>query len=103
MGILSRSITLPVVMRMFSTASFRMDRVLSPRKSILMSPVDSITCASYCVQCNLCPGSFLSSATDTGTQSLMGSRQIEDMYSTIAMDMYLLKLNISLTNRLQLI
>ena len=76
MGSFSRSMVLPVEMRMFSTASFRMERVLSPRKSILMSPVSSITCPSYCVQSSLCPGSALSSAVDTGTQSLISSRQM---------------------------
>ena len=72
----SRSITSPVDSLTFSTAVLRIESVFSPRKSILISPVDSMTCPSYCVHRSLCPGSVLSSATDTGTQSLMGSRQM---------------------------
>ncbi|CCY64957.1 uncharacterized protein BN467_01693 [Prevotella sp. CAG:1124] len=68
----SRSMTLPVDRRMFSTASLSIDKVLSPRKSIFISPVSSITLPSYCVQSSLWPVS-LSSAVDTGTQSLIGS------------------------------
>ena len=77
MGIVSRSSVNPSwVRRMFSTVSFIMDSVESPRKSILMSPVSSMTCPSYCVASSLCPGSLLSSAVDTGTQSLIASRQM---------------------------
>ena len=72
----SRSMVSPVVTRIFSTASFMIESVFRPRKSILIRPVDSITWPSYWVQRNLCPGSFLSSATETGTQSLILSRQI---------------------------
>ena len=61
---------------MLSTASFKIERVFKPKKSILISPVSSITWPSYCVHRNLCPGSVLSSATEIGTQSLIGSLQI---------------------------
>ena len=67
---------MPCVKRMFSTASLSMDKVLSPRKSIFISPVSSMTCPSYCVARSLWPGSDLSSAVLTGTQSLMASRQM---------------------------
>ncbi len=73
---LSRSMTLPVESRMFSTASFSSDSVFRPRKSILMSPVSSMTCPSYCVQFTFFPLKSGSSAVDTGTQSLIGSRQM---------------------------
>ena len=59
----------------FSTASFSMERVLSPRKSILISPVSSITEPSYCVHISFsCVA--LSSAVLIGTQSDIASRQI---------------------------
>ena len=57
-------------------ASFSSERVFSPRKSILMSPVDSITCPSYCVTGTFFSGKSGSEAVDTGTQSSMGLRQM---------------------------
>ena len=57
-------------------ASLSSDRVFSPRKSILMSPVDSMTCPSYCVTGTFRPLKSGSSAVDTGTQSLIGLRQM---------------------------
>ena len=42
-GMLSRSISMPFDRRIFSRASFNCDSVFNPRKSILMSPVSSIT------------------------------------------------------------
>ena len=76
MGMVSRSITLPVVSLTFSTASLSIESVFRPRKSIFINPVDSMTWPSYCVHLSLWPGSDLSSAMDTGTQSLIGSRQM---------------------------
>ena len=67
---------MPVDRRTFSTASLRIDRVFSPKKSIFISPVSSITLPSYCVHSSFLPGFSLSSAVDTGTQSLMASRQM---------------------------
>ena len=46
------------------------ERVLRPRKSILMSPVDSMTEPSYCVTSIFSPVA-LSSAVLSGTTSLM--------------------------------
>ena len=46
------------------------ERVLSPRKSILISPVDSMTEPSYCVTSMLSPVA-LSSAVLKGTTSLI--------------------------------
>ena len=51
------------------------DRFFSPRKSILMRPVSSITEPSYCVQLSLSPVS-LSSAVLMGTQSETSSLQM---------------------------
>ena len=56
-------------------ASLMMDKVFKPRKSILMSPVSSITDPSYWVTSIFSPVS-LSSAVLTGTQSVMSSRQM---------------------------
>ena len=67
---MSRS--MPRVILIFSTASRMIDRVFSPRKSILMRPVSSMTLPSYCVTITLEPS--LSVAVLTGTQSVMGSR-----------------------------
>ncbi len=61
--------------RIFSTASLIMDKVFSPRKSILISPVSSMTDPSYWVTSIFSPVS-LSSAVLTGTQSVISSRQI---------------------------
>ena len=52
-----------------------MERVFSPRKSILINPVSSITEPSYWVTSIFSPVS-LSSAVLTGTQSVISSRQI---------------------------
>ena len=60
---------------MFSTASLMMDKVFSPKKSILIKPVSSITEPSYWVTSIFSPVS-LSSAVLTGTQSVMSSRQM---------------------------
>ena len=67
---------MPRVRLMLAQASFNSDRVFRPRKSILINPVDSITCPSYCVQLVLVPLKSGSSAVDTGTWSDIGSRQI---------------------------
>ena len=61
--------------RIFSTASLMIDNVFKPRKSILISPVSSITEPSYWVTSISSPVS-LSSAVLTGTQSVISSRQI---------------------------
>ena len=66
----------PVVCLMTFRASFSSERVFNPRKSILINPVDSMTCPSYWVTAHLSSGKSGSSAVDTGTQSLMGSRQM---------------------------
>ncbi|EJX03514.1 hypothetical protein EVA_08377 [gut metagenome] len=50
MLMLSMSMVTPSEMRMFSMASLMIESVFSPRKSILMSPVSSMTLPSYCVQ-----------------------------------------------------
>ena len=71
----SMSIFTPLVRRTFSTASLMIERVFSPKKSILISPVSSITEPSYCVTSIFSPVS-LSSAVETGTQSVMSSRQM---------------------------
>ena len=76
MGNVSRSMTSPVVCLITLQASFISDRVLSPRKSILISPVVSMTWPSYWVTAVFRPGKSGSSAVDTGTQLLIGSRQI---------------------------
>ena len=55
---------------MLSRASLIIDRVLSPRKSILIRPVDSITEPSYWVTSILSPV-VLSSAVLSGTTSLI--------------------------------
>ena len=68
--------SMPRVRLMSATASFISDNVFSPRKSILIRPVDSITCPSYWVQLVLVSLKSGSSAVDTGTQLLIGSRQI---------------------------
>ena len=60
----------------FFTASFNSDRVFRPKKSIFIRPVSSITCPSYCVQLVFSSLKSGSSAVDTGTQSLIGSRQM---------------------------
>ena len=60
---------------MFVTASFNWDSVFSPRKSILMRPVSSMTWPSYWVHLSFSPVS-LSSAVLTGTQSSIASRQM---------------------------
>ena len=52
-----------------------MDRVLRPKKSILMRPVSSMTLPSYCVTSSFSPVS-LSSAMLMGTWSVMSSRQM---------------------------
>ena len=76
MGMLSRSISIPRCILIFSHASFNSESVFKPKKSILMRPVDSMTCPSYCVQLVLVSLKSGSSAVETGTQSLIGSRQI---------------------------
>ena len=68
--------SMPRVCLMMAQASFSSDSVFSPRKSILMRPVDSMTWPSYCVQLVLVFLKSGSSAVETGTQSLMGSRQM---------------------------
>ena len=71
----SISSSIPLLKRIFSTASFIIDNVFSPRKSILINPVSSITEPSYWVTSIFSPVS-LSSAVLTGTQSVISSRQI---------------------------
>ncbi len=68
--------SMPRVRLMLAQASLSSESVFSPRKSILMSPVDSMTWPSYCVQLVFVSLKSGSSAVDTGTQSLMGSRQM---------------------------
>ena len=75
MSMWSISTAIPFVCFMLATASLMIDRVLSPRKSILIRPVSSITDPSYCVTSIFSPVS-LSSAALTGTQSVMSSRQM---------------------------
>ena len=75
MDILSMSSSKPRCRRTLATASLMMDKVFSPRKSILISPVSSMTEPSYWVTSIFSPVS-LSSAVLTGTQSVMSSRQI---------------------------
>ena len=56
---------------------FMMESVFSPRKSILISPVSSITFPSYCVTMVFSLESeLLSTAVLTYTQSVMSSRHI---------------------------
>ena len=69
------SIFTPWVCSTVSTASLIIERVFKPRKSILISPVSSITEPSYCVTSIFSPVS-LSTAVLTGTQSVMSSRQM---------------------------
>ena len=71
----STSTSMPKLSLIFATASFSWESVFSPKKSILMSPVSSITWPSYCVHRSFSPVS-LSSAVLTGTQSSMASRQM---------------------------
>ena len=76
MGIWSRSTSMPSVCLMLAQASFSSESVFRPRKSILISPVDSMTCPSYCVQLVFVSLKSGSSAVLTGTQSEIGSRQM---------------------------
>ncbi len=65
---------MPRVSLMFLTASMIIDRVFKPRKSILISPVSSITRPSYWVTSSF--PSSLSTAVLTGTQSEILSRHM---------------------------
>ena len=67
------SISFPVVWRILSIASFMIERVFKPKKSIFINPVSSITEPSYWVTSIFSPVS-LSSAVLTGTQSVISSR-----------------------------
>ena len=67
--------TIPLLFLIFSRASLIIDKVFKPKKSILISPVSSITEPSYCVTSIFSPVS-LSSAVLTGTQSVISSRQM---------------------------
>ena len=64
------SMSIPRLFLILSRASLITDRVFRPRKSILISPVDSMTEPSYCVTSMLSPVA-LSSAVLSGTTSLM--------------------------------
>ena len=72
---LSMSISIPRDNLMLVNASLMIERVFNPRKSILISPVSSMTDPSYWVTSSFSPVS-LSSAVLTGTQSVISSRQI---------------------------
>ena len=75
MGILSISSSIPRCSRTLATASLIMDKVFSPKKSIFIKPVSSMTEPSYWVTNIFSPVS-LSSAVLTGTQSVMSSLQM---------------------------
>ena len=66
---------MPSDILIFSKASRKIESVFSPKKSILINPVSSITLPSYCVQRSFSPVS-LSVAVETGTQSVISSRQM---------------------------
>ena len=63
------SISIPLDFRMFESVSLMMERVFSPRKSILTNPTSSITVPSYCVI-------TLSSLVSLSTAVLSGTRLI---------------------------
>ena len=67
---------MPLVCFTTLQASLSSERVLRPRKSILMSPVDSMTCPSYCVTAVFISGKSGSSAVLTGTHWSMGFWQM---------------------------
>ena len=71
-GIFSMSMSMPWFSLMLARASLMMERFFSPRKSILISPVSSMTPPSYWVTMIFSPS--LSVAVLTGTQSVMSSR-----------------------------
>ena len=74
-GIESMSTSILRLWRIFSNASFITESVLSPKKSIFMRPVSSMTLPSYWVTSIFSPVS-LSSAMLIGTGSVMSSRQM---------------------------
>ena len=75
MGILFMSKSIPLECLIFLSASLIMDSVLSPKKSIFIRPIFSITLPEYCVT-NTSSLTFLSMAVESGANFLKSSAPI---------------------------